>query len=805
MRSFLKNLPMRRKLLVIIVTVCSAALLLTCLAIFWFQAAAFRQSYVVELESLATVVARNAAAPLMFRDPKSAEEIVATLKVKAHITGACIFDDHNQVVACFYDGEPDASPVPGVPEGTTGFRDGNAVLRLPIMEGGTRLGTLHLLARFDSEYHRLLWKDAVVMLVVLTLALVVIVMLSSLLQGAITGPILALVSVARNVSEKEDYATRAPETGRDEVGLLTRTFNQMLDQIESRDRRLREANTSLEREMAGRAQVEAALRESRERYEMAVMGSSDGLWDWKLDTNEIYFSPRWKQMIGCGDEELANHVEEFETRLHPEDREAVRQVREEYLEGLRLTYAVEFRLRHRAGHYVWILARGAATRDENGKALRLAGSHTDISARKEAEAELAYERDLLKTLLENLPDSIYFKDLQSRVVRGSKYFAQRFHATDLDFILGKTDADFFTPEHAQPALQDEQKIIRTGNPIIGKLEKATFPDGRISWVLTTKMPWRDRDGRIVGTFGISKDITPIKEAETKLAAVHQQLVEASRAAGMAEVATGVLHNVGNVLNSVNVSASLLRDTVKKSQIQNLVKATNLLRDHAGDTTAFLTTDPKGQRLPSYFIKLGDHLATEQRGWQEELDGLTKNIEHIKEIVAMQQSYAKLSGLMEILNARELTEDALRMNEGALERHGVKMVRDFQDVPLVEVDKHKVLQILVNLIRNAKYAMEAPGAPGKNLTVSIRVAGSGWVGIQVRDQGVGIPPENLTRIFQHGFTTKKEGHGFGLHSSANAAKEMGGTLSAQSDGPGTGATFILELPVAKTKELTTHEN
>lgn len=281
----------------------------------------------------------------------------------------------------------------------------------------------------------------------------------------------------------------------------------------------------------------------------------------------------------------------------------------------------------------------------------------------------------------------------------------------------------------------------------------------------------------------------------KLKRTHQQLLETSRLAGMSEVATGVLHNVGNVLNSVNVSVALLREQGNKSQIQNLVKATALLRDHASDTAEFLTNDPKGQRLPGYLIKLGEYLDAERRAQQLELTDLGRNVEHIKEIVAMQQSYAQLNGTNENLDAEILVEDALRMNDAALGRHGVRLVRDFQSVPTVVADKHKVLQILINLIRNAKYALEESPLREKTLTVAIFKASRGRVKIQVADNGIGIAAENLTRIFQHGFTTKKEGHGFGLHSSANAAREMGGNLTANSAGPGTGAVFTLELPIA----------
>ena len=292
------------------------------------------------------------------------------------------------------------------------------------------------------------------------------------------------------------------------------------------------------------------------------------------------------------------------------------------------------------------------------------------------------------------------------------------------------------------------------------------------------------------------DITQAKRAEAELAELNRQIAETQRRAGMAEVATGVLHNVGNVLNSVNVSATLVREQLTASKLQSLLKATALIRDHHSDLANYLTQNPQGQKLPDFLLKVTEHIATEHRRWQTELVGLTKNIEHIKEIVAMQQSYAKLSGVVEPLAPQELVEDALRINEVSLGRHGIRVTRKFDNTPIVAVDKHKALQILINLIRNAKQAIEHNNRDDKELTLSITRQTDDQVAIAVGDTGCGIAPENLTRIFSHGFTTKKGGHGFGLHSAANAAREMGGQLTVQSDGPGQGATFTLGLPVAK---------
>jgi len=177
---------------------------------------------------------------------------------------------------------------------------------------------------------------------------------------------------------------------------------------------------------------------------------------------------------------------------------------------------------------------------------------------------------------------------------------------------------------------------------------------------------------------------------------------------------------------------------------------------------------------------------------EELASLRDNLEHIKDTVAMQQSYAKLCGVTETVAVADLVEDSLRLNAGAFVRHGVTLRREFNEVPPITVDKHKVLQILVNLVRNAKYACDESGRADKLLTLRIEGAPAG-VRICVIDNGVGIPAENMSRIFTHGFTTRVDGHGFGLHSGALAAQELGGSLLVTSDGPGCGATFMLELP------------
>jgi signal transduction histidine kinase len=309
-------------------------------------------------------------------------------------------------------------------------------------------------------------------------------------------------------------------------------------------------------------------------------------------------------------------------------------------------------------------------------------------------------------------------------------------------------------------------------------------------------------GRIQGRDAdLRHEIAERERAEKELQQLHQQLLDASRQAGMAEVATGVLHNVGNVLNSVNVSATIVAEKLNVHRLNNLVRTADLMREQDGNVGEFLTRDPKGQLIPGYLSDLSKHLVTERQEALAELELLTKNIEHIKEIVSMQQNYARVAGVIEQLPPESLVEDALRMTISSLQRHHIDVVRDYEHgCPTVTVERHKTLQILVNLIRNSKHAMDDASPPSKLLTLRIRKSAAGFAVITIVDNGIGISAKNLTKIFQHGFTTRKDGHGFGLHSAALAAQQMGGRLTAHSDGPGRGAAFTLELPLAKKEEV-----
>jgi nitrogen fixation/metabolism regulation signal transduction histidine kinase len=285
----------------------------------------------------------------------------------------------------------------------------------------------------------------------------------------------------------------------------------------------------------------------------------------------------------------------------------------------------------------------------------------------------------------------------------------------------------------------------------------------------------------------------VEERTRELKETHRQLVGLARQAGMAEIATNVLHNVGNVLNSVHTSATVARERLTGFSLERLDKVVNLLEQHQAELATFLTQTARGQLIVPFLKQLADQQRQEREELRSLLDDVSRYTEHIGTIVKVQQDYASFPRLHESVHLTALVEDALRINEAALGRDDVKVERHFAALSPVVTDKHKVLMILVNLISNARHALEAISPGERLLILKVAPPADGRIRLTVIDNGVGIDAEMLTHIFQHGFTTRQEGHGFGLHSSALAAQDLGGSLMAQSEGPGRGAAFTLELP------------
>lgn len=557
--NWLSKVPIRRKLTLLVQAMVAVALMMASTALLYKQWHFEQTAMLRQLVALADVLGANTSAALVFDDADSASQVLDSLRKQPSVEAAYLFDSEGETFASYVvegtrHSELTAPPEPGQSEVEHGF----AVVANSIESDGEVIGTIYIAANLDLVKEQLVDYATIVAMVMLV-CFATTQLVSSRLQRTISGPILELAGTAERISAAEDYSIRVAKTNEDELGVLYDQFNNMLEQVESREQQLEQA------------------------------------------------------------------------------------------------------------------------RDE----------------------------------------------LEARVERRTRQLS---------------DANF----------------------------------------------------------ELSNEVAERRRAEQELARVHRDFVEAARHAGMAEIASGVLHNVGNVLNSVNVSASTIYSSLKGSKRQQLTKLASLLLEHERELGDFVTNDPRGQQIPKFLQKLAETLNAEDDSLMKEAYSLTSNIEHIKAIISTQQSYATTGGLVEPMNVNELLEDALKLNSAAFDRHQIRVDRDLADLPPVLVDKQRILQIVINLIKNAKEALSEQHECDRVLSVHTRQEGDDLY-IEVQDTGVGIEPHNLTRVFSHGFSTKSTGHGFGLHSCANAASEMDGELMVHSDGHLKGATFTLRLPFASVQQ------
>src|SRR3984957_4543411 len=505
-------------------------------------------------------------------------------------------------------------------------------------------------------------------------------------------------------------------------------------------------------------------------------------------------------MLGFDAEELKG--ESMESLTHSADLQSTTAGLERLWSGEIAPLEVEKRYLRKSGGALWVHATTSLVSGGGPEPDCSVEFLLDISARKQMAATLLQNQTLLATVIAELPIALVACDVRGQLTHHNHAAAKLFGipAEETDHAVPRNPypltSQVFRADGTTPVPREDRPLARTllGDTVRDAEFVIVRPDGVRRTVFTSAQRLLGQAGQPLGALAMIEDITERRLAEEELERGHKQLLGASRQAGMAEVATNVLHNVGNVLNSVNVSASIVAERIRKSKCAGLARVAALLSEHAPDLTAFLMGS-QGRHVPVYLQELAAELIAERDVTIEELATLRGNVEHIKEIVAMQQSYARRGGVTDMVDIRTLVEDSLRMHEGAFSRHGVTLVRDFQDVPLITLDKHKVLQILVNVIRNAKYACDESGSAEKRVTVRVRSL-DGRMLVAVTDTGIGIPAENLERIFSHGFTTRKDGHGFGLHSCALAAKDLGGSLRGESAGPGQGATFTLTLPLTQ---------
>jgi len=445
----------------------------------------------------------------------------------------------------------------------------------------------------------------------------------------------------------------------------------------------------------------------------------------------------------------------------------------------------------------------------------------------------------VKAALDTLAEGVVMLDLDGTIVLANASFAVRV-GCETDSLIGHSLSSLSWGAVDEPPYPWSQ-VLKSNAGRAEKKMSCVLPNGEIKRFVVHAAAILGEQGELRGCMASFSDITELEQANDQLRRaigelessrtqvmrqndelevtnatlqheiqerqkiqmerelLSKKLMETSRRVGMADVASTVLHNVGNVLNSVNVSVEVVGKTLRQSPVHDVALLAALLREHRGDMADFLTHDPKGQQIPSYLTMVAEAVVQNSAVVEKELSALGKHIDHIRHVVTRQVDLARPGEMvLEPVLFADVFDQALEINRVALEKAGIAIVQEYAQLPPGMTDQHQVLQILVNLVTNAKNAMieAAPGIHPHRLLLRLGTAADrlGYVRFEVIDTGVGIAPANLPRLFTQGFTTRKEGHGIGLHSAALAAKKLDGSLHASSPGEGLGATFTLDLPI-----------
>lgn len=427
----------------------------------------------------------------------------------------------------------------------------------------------------------------------------------------------------------------------------------------------------------------------------------------------------------------------------------------------------------------------------------------------QAEAALKESESRYRCLVELSPDAIFVLS-QNRISFTNAAGVRLLGAENSEGLIGDNQDAYIDKADRRLFLETVEQCAANKTGVKRFESRFTKVDGtRLD--VDLKMAYISYEGK-PAVLLVARDITSKKRAELEishmndeleqvvedqnkqLTNLHNEMETATKKLNMAQMATGALHNVKNVLNSLIVGTSMMSRILGNSKVGRVGKVAQLLQENQSELGAFLSEGERGKFLPNFLTSLAGNLEKEHDMVHQELQGLIKNLEHIKFSIQLQLSHTRLSEGSEFLNLNEMVTDALDVNKTAIQRNHVVIRREGPILPPIPGNRHKVLQVLVNLIGNGVNALEDVDASNRVMTITTEMPGERLVSVAVSDTGVGISKENLADIFTYGFTTRDTGHGFGLHSCLQLASEMGGSLAAHSDGVGKGASFKLTLPV-----------
>jgi PAS domain S-box-containing protein len=570
------------------------------------------------------------------------------------------------------------------------------------------------------------------------------------------------------------------------------------------------------------------LSKTVKTYRALIAASNTGAWEFFVDRsffncNDIYFSLLGRDINNFDHSGKANFHQVWTDLLHPDDREAAMEHFNNYLQnpGCK-AYEAYFRMQHADGSWVWIWSRGGYMQDEFGNnANRVTGTHTDVTITKKAEEEIQRERILLRTLIDNLPDTIYVKDAEGRKIIANRADVAAIGANSEAEVIGKTDLELFENNIGLRGYQDDMEVLQAGKPILNKEEFFFDKNGLKHWLVTSKVPVRDEEGKISRILGIGHNITERKKSEEALNRLNQELnlqsrelskqaadlkvlnaqltqqkeyeMEKAIAQGKFEIASEVLHDIGNALVGFGSYLNRINRVQDKNNVDTSKSLALFLKGQQSAIGGAIGAD-KANAL----VSITEGIAKTQIENKEEIgtsvSGLINIVTHIQEILNIQRQFVRGHGgkhERKAVNLASIIDDCKAMLFASFDKKGIQLSTAIQPGNhIIKGDHTKLMQVILNVLKNSVEAIDFDSADKK---ISIALASdTGGIELRITDNGQGFDAETGSRFFERGFSTKKSGTGLGLYNCRSIVESHGGKFLITSNGKGLGAVTVIRF-------------
>jgi PAS domain S-box-containing protein len=557
-------------------------------------------------------------------------------------------------------------------------------------------------------------------------------------------------------------------------------------------------------------------KETTEQYRQLLTMSKTGAWEYfpatgAIDCNDIYFS-----MLGrdIGDYK-PNLNEAWANLIHPEDRPGAMRKFSEYLETPNGMFECEFRMLHTDGRWIWIYSRGGLLKaDDNEGIVSIIGTHVDITEQKRAQEEIQRERILLRTLIDNLPDTIYVKDTEGRKIIANRADVAAIGAKCEADVIGKTDLELFPNSIGLRAYKDDMEVLRTGEPLLDREEFLYNDKGEKFWLSTSKVPVYDEHGKISRILGLGHNITERKRAEEALNKLNRELaaqseelkilnsqlllqkeqeLEKAIAQGKFEIASEVLHDIGNALVGFGSYLTRINRVVESNNLEGLRNLGTFLKTQQAAIGNAIGVD-KAAALVSITESIAKSQGDNQKEMSTAIAELLNIVSHIQEILNIQrQSVRNHNGSHERkpVNLGSIIDDCRSMLFASFDKKDVKFnVNVKPGNYVIKGDHTKLMQVMLNVIKNSLEAIDME-SENKFISVSMELTGD-YILLKIADNGQGFDKKTSENFFERGFTTKKKGTGLGLYNCRSIVESHAGSFDISSDGPGLGAVTTIKF-------------